>query len=492
MAAICVDAGTTLIKAVGYDASGAEVALARREAGVIRRAAATAEQDMTAVWDAVAQSVREVAAALDEPADFVALTAQGDGAWLVDETGRPAGPAILWNDGRAAGIVEEWARDGVVERAFRRNGSLTSSGLQHAVLAWLRRHEPRRLERSSAVLTCAGWIFSRMTGELAADESPFMDARTRAHTPDLLDEYGMRWAERLLPALRADTDRAADLTGEAAAELGLPPGTPVVLAPYDIAATALGVGAVQPGQASSILGTTLCTQTVVDAPGLTGEPAGINVGLGVPGRYLRAFPTFSGGEVVGWAARLLGLGGPAELADLADGAAPGAGGLAFLPYLSPAGERAPFHDPLARGALLGLSFEHGRAEVARAVLEGLSLVIQDCLVAAGGRPRELRVCGGGAASAPWLRLIADVTGLPVIRSADAEVGARGAYLTGLVATGAAPDVDEAARRHVRLGPAREPDPGRRALYSQMYEDFLTVREMNTPTWPVLTRTRGRS
>ncbi|MEV4169829.1 FGGY-family carbohydrate kinase [Nonomuraea sp. NPDC049709] len=491
MAIICVDAGTTVIKAVGYDSSGAETAVARRETVVSRPAPGHAEQDMGAVWDAVAATVREVAAQVGG-AEFVAVTAQGDGCWLVDAGGAPTGPAILWNDARAAATVDGWTRSGLAAAAFRRNGSSAASGLPHAILTWLRANDPARLDRSSAMLTCGGWIFSRMTGELVADESdasaPFMDLRARAYSPELLGLFGLEWAERLLPPVRPCP--VAELTPHTAAELGLAAGTPVVMAPYDIAATALGAGAVAAGQACGILGTTLCTEVVVESPDLEGSPTGITIAL--PGGYLRAFPTFAGTEVVQWTCRLLGLGDPAELGELALLSEPGAGGLAFLPYLSPAGERAPFSDPLARGALLGMSFEHGREHVARAVLEGLTMVIRDCLVATGAAPTELRVCGGGSASATWLGLIADVTGLPVRRSADAEVGARGAYLVGLAATGAEPSIAAAAGRHVRLRDAVEPDPARRGFYDRWFEDFLTLRATDASAWPLLGAMRGRT
>ncbi|MEV0615492.1 FGGY-family carbohydrate kinase [Nonomuraea sp. NPDC050404] len=491
MAIICVDAGTTVIKAVGYDATGAETAVARRATVVSRPAPGHAEQDMHAVWEAVAATVREVAARVGAP-DFVAITAQGDGFWPVGFDGEPTGPAILWNDARAASIADAWTREGTAAAAFGINGSATASGLPHAILAWLRAHDPARLDRSGALLTCGGWIFSRMTGELVADESdasaPFMDLRARAYSPELFALYGLDWARRLLPEIRPCP--VAGLTPGAAGALGLPAGTPVVMAPYDIASTALGAGAVEAGQACGILGTTLCTEVVVGSPDLDGEPTGITIAL--PGGYLRAFPTFAGTEVVQWTCRLLGLSDPAELGELAMLSEPGAGGLAFLPYLSPAGERAPFSDPLARGALLGMSFEHGREDVARAVLEGLTMVIRDCLTATGAAPTELAVCGGGSANATWLGLIADVTGLPVRRSADAEVGARGAYLVGLAATGAAPSVAEAAAGHVRLREAVEPDLARRARYDRLFEDFLTLRGTTAGTWPLLSDMRDRT
>jgi len=231
---------------------------------------------------------------------------------------------------------------------------------------------------------------------------------------------------------------------------------------------------------------------VTEEVDLDDEPAGLTVPLGLPGKYLRAFPTLAGGEVISWACELLGLADPVQLGELATRAEPGAGGLAFLPYLSPAGERAPFLDPQARGALLGLSFEHRRDHVARAVLEGLTLVIQDCLSASRARPTELRVCGGGAASPLWLQLIADVTGVPVLRSTDTEVGAKGAFLLGLVATGGAARVEDVAAAYVRVRDTFHPDPTRAAFYAALFADFLNIRETTAPAWPRLAAMRQRS
>src|SRR5689334_18819925 len=138
MAVVCVDAGTTMIKAVGYGDDGAELAVERQNTTVRSPAPGHAEQDPAEVWQAVVRGIRRVLERLDTPVTHLALTAQGDGSWLVDAAGAPTGPAILWNDGRAGAIVERWARDGVLERAFRRNGSLTFAGLPNAILSWLR------------------------------------------------------------------------------------------------------------------------------------------------------------------------------------------------------------------------------------------------------------------------------------------------------------------------------------------------------------------
>lgn len=450
MSAVSIDVGTTTVKAVAYDDQGREHAVARLDVAVDRPLPGWAEQDMETIWQAVCSVVLEVAGRLPSPPDHLALTAQGDGAWLVDGAGRPSGPAVLWNDGRAHAEVSAWERGGLLEEAFEINGSRVTTGMPNAVLAWLGHHDADRLARSATLLTCGGWVFRCLTGRSVVDESdasaPFLDIRRREWSDRLLELFGIASAARLLPDLVRDDDRVGALTGEAAAILGLPLGLPVVLAPYDICATAIGAGAVDPGDAVCILGTTLSTEVVtdrVDTSTPTGTPVGITVALGSPERWLRAFPTMAGGDVLHWAAGLLGVADVGALFELAANGTAGTAGVRFLPYLSPAGERNPFFDPGARGALTGLSFDARREDIARAVIEGLTFTIRECLEAAPSRPVSLALCGGGTASPVWMQLIADVTGVPVVVGPDREVGARGAHLTALVATGARSDITSA-------------------------------------------------
>jgi xylulokinase len=484
--AVCIDAGTTVLKAVVLDGAGREVVVVRRPAAVSRPGPGRSEQDMTEVWAAVVLAVREAVARAGRPVRLVALTAQGDGAWLVDPAGHPVRPAVLWNDARGTGVVERWAADGVLDAAFRVGGSLGSAGLPHAVLQVLDDEEPDVLARADAVLTCGSWLYLRLTGVLGLDPSeasaPWLDLATGDYSDTLLALYGAERHARLLPPLLAP-GAVHPMTADAAAATGLAAGTPVVLAPYDIAATALGTGATAPGQAVSVLGTTLCTETLVAAPDTGGEPAGLTLQLGRPGLLVRAFPTLAGAGVLDWAARLLGLAGAAALAELAGRARPGSDGVRLLPYLSPAGERVPFLDPAASGLLAGLTFDHGPAHVARAVLEGLAHVVRDCLDAAPAPPAALRVCGGGAASDLWCTIIADVTGLPVLRSADAEVGAKGALLTAAVALGEHTDLTAAAAALVAPRDRRDPDPAHRALHDDAHEEFLATRAAVVPRWP---------
>jgi xylulokinase len=482
MSVLTIDVGTSVIKSVVFDDQGQETALSRIGTEVLRPRPGWAEQDMDAVWNAVVVTVRGALSAMGpghDPVRLVSFTAQGDGCWLVDAEDRPTGPAVLWSDGRAGGLLTRWAADGVLEEAYRRNGSLTCGGMPNAVISWLAAHDPDRLARSRTALTAAGWLFLKLTGVTGVDESdasaPFLDHTTGAYDPAVIDLFGFGPHTRLLPRVLGEYERVAGITHRAAGELGLPAGLPVVMAPYDIAATARGAGAVEPGQACAILGTTLCTEIVTRRVDTSGEPCGITIAYGARDRVLRAFPTLSGTEVLDWASRLLAVDGPAALGRLAFGTEPGPGGPAFLPYLSPAGERAPFLDPGARGSFWGLSLDHTPAHLARAVFEGLSLVVRDCLRASGTGIHELRLCGGGSASDDWCRLIADVTGVPTARAADTELGAKGAFLTGLVLTGAESSMGEAAAKYVRMRSGWEPDPGRSAFYDELYESFLTWR-----------------
>ncbi|MBE7209871.1 MAG: carbohydrate kinase [Gluconacetobacter diazotrophicus] len=488
MATLCVDAGTSIIKTVAFDDRGMEISVVRQETKVLRPRAGFSEQDMDGVWDAVASTIRRIVPGLAEPVRLLSVTAQGDGVWLVDENGRPTGPAILWNDARATAIIERWRAAGTLTEAYRRNGTQVFAGLPNGIFTWLQQHDPDRLARSHKSLCCGGWIFYNLTGRLAIDESdasvPFLDIRTRHYSPELLDLYALPWAQRLLPEVLSDEERTGELSAEAAGRLGLPPGLPVVMSLYDVASTAIGAGVASVGQGCSILGTTLCTEVVVREPQLDGTPSGYTLPFG-PDLYLRSFPTLAGAEVIHWVLRQLGLREPAELSALAAGAEPGAGGLLCLPYFSPAGERVPFLETGARGSFHGLSFEHGREHLARAVFEGLSYVILDCLLASGQPPDTLRtygLCGGGANSALWCQIIADVLGVPTFRPRGEEVGAKGALIVGLVATGQEKSFAAAARDYLQVGATFEPDAGRHARYQEGFEQFRAVRAGTVPIW----------
>lgn len=488
MAWIALDAGTSVIKAVAFAADGRELALARRQTTVLHPEPAFSEQDMTEVWSSVVQSVREVVAQLGEPIQGIVSTAQGDGAWLVDEAGAPTGNAILWNDGRAADFVQQWHADGTIASSFRSSGSVTYPGLPNAILRWLDQQQSDQLHRARWTLSCNGWIFLRLTELFRADLSdasnPFGDLRTHGYSSAVVSMYGLQNAEISLPPIVVGKSSSGKLAARPAEELGLAPGTPCIMAPYDIIATAYGAGATTPGQACVILGTTICAEVITANVDLDASPAGTTIALH-DGHFLRAMPTLTGCEALDWAARTLGVANLSSLEDLASTAQPAAGNIVFLPYLSPAGERSPFLDTDARGSFHNLSLRSTRADMARAVYEGLSFVIRECLATATVETlSELRVCGGGARSNFWCQMIADVTGLPVLRASDNEIGARGAWLFAMEVTGAAGSIHEAAERHVTISARFTPEAGDHASYSRLYRRFLHLREHAVAQWQI--------
>ena len=479
MTVIAIDAGTSTIKAAAFDRSGREQFVARRESIVERPREGWSEQDMLLVWDRVCEAVRETMKHAGS-VEAIAITAQGDGCWLIDAAGNPVGPAMLWNDARASDRVTAWTTDGTMACGYALNGSVTFPGLANALLHWMQDQQPDHLDRSAYALTCGSWIFYKATGDIRAELSdacaPFIDARTATYSDDLLAIYDLAAQRRLLAPIKSGPAR---LSAEAAQHMGLPTGLPVVLAPYDVPSAALGVGAHEAGDAIAVLGTTFLCGAVIGEPAIADEPSGCLVTLGLPSRYLRFQPTLAGMEVVHWAARMLGLADARDVIALAAEAPPGANGVIFLPYLSPAGERAPFLDPAARGSFCNLSLAHSRADLARAVVEGLCMVIRDCLDATGVRPSELRLSGGGTTSPLFCQMLVDVTGIPAQRVTSSELTCRGAALYVLLTLGtlSAPSDWNA--------PARDlwsPDSARSTFYAQHFGEFRRLRELAREGW----------
>lgn len=490
MAWVCIDVGTSIVKAVLYAEDGTELAVAREESRILRPSPGFVEQDMESVWASVVSTVRSLLRQrMGDAVDAIAITAQGDGVWLVDADGCPVGNAILWNDGRSSGIVDRWTREGVVEEGFRISGSVTYAGLPNAIWRWLNEHEPDRFANARWSLTCNGWVFFQLTGDVTADLSdasnPFSDILAEEYSERLMELYGVSAWRSLLPAIRKGQACVGNLSATAAKAFGLTKDIPVVMAPYDIVTTAIGCGCVQAGQACVILGTTICAEGITDRLALDGTISGTTIALG-GGKHLRAMPTLTGCETLPWAVSILGLDEIQNLEMLAAESEPGAAGIFFLPYLALAGERAPFLNPRARGSFCGLTLTHRRHHVARAVLEGLAYVIRDCLQAAiGGQLSEIRVCGGGARSDLWCQIIADAIGARIVRTRDREVGAKGAFLFGLTAMGRAPNLSAAAEAYTREEISFSPDAHRHAFYKNGFETFLQLRELAVPQWNVL-------
>ncbi|GLY66417.1 FGGY-family carbohydrate kinase [Amycolatopsis taiwanensis] len=441
---IGVDIGTSLTKAVVFDRSGVSIAEASTPSEVRHLPGGRVEQDLDQVVGTVATVVREVAAAIDGPVTALALTGQGDGVWLRDEDGRAVRPAISWLDGRANALLAKWQADGVTREVFRRTGSGMFPGCAAAILSYLDEHEPESLDRAVVAGYCVDAVAQRLTGEITVDVSdaslPFLDPATRQYDERAIAACGLSHRRGLL-AEPARPKSVFHLNAHGAELLGLPQGLPVTAGPFDLVASAIGAGVRKPGDGILIAGTTLACQVLTDNAEFNadGEPAGMFLSTPAIGEFLHAMPAMVGTASIDWVCRLLGIEVPQIGALLAE-SVPGAHGVRALPFLSASGERAPFVDAAARAQFSGLSLEHGRADLVRALCESIAYAARHCLEAAGLSGR-LYACGGGVRSAEWTQIFADVLGRPIVIPSDPGVGARGAVLVAAESLGEPFDVE---------------------------------------------------
>jgi sugar (pentulose or hexulose) kinase len=345
-------------------------------------------------------------------------------------------------------------------------------GAAAPLLVHLEREEPESLRAAATAAYCKDAILQRLTGVRATDVSdaslPFFDPRVRHYDDELLEMYGVSaWRHLLAPVdpvpgpLRALTDDGAVLTG-------LPPGTPVHAGPFDLCATMIGAGVRRPGEGLVILGTTLGCAVLVDRAEMDGPAAGMLLCMPERDRWARVMPAMVGTPSLEWALALTGS-RREELDELLTTSLPGSGGVVALPLLAPAGERAPFVDPAARGQLVGLSLESTPTDIVRAVCEGIAYAVRHCLESARlGAEAQVTLSGGGMRSTAWRQILADVLQRPLAMARQPEVGARGAAIAALAA-GCQVDIEAWTRPEGAV----EPKPELASLYD---EGFAFYRE----------------
>lgn len=325
------------------------------------------------------------------------------------------------------------------------------------------------MARARAVLGYKDFLRLRLTGRLAADPTEAAvapgDARLRDRSPEMMRLFGLEKAVGLFAPVAPSETIAGTVTEAAAEATGLRAGTPVAIGAGDVAATVIGAGALAPGTAVTILGTTCLNGVVLDRPSF--EPPDLGLLFTLPGdAWMRTMVNVAGTTNLDWALATLAP----DLAALADPwsaleaqIAPlpvGSEGVTWLPYLSESGIIAPIVSPSARAGFAGLAPRHGRAHLLRAVYEGVALSIRDCFDALGRRDdiTEIVLCGGGGRSRLWTQMIADALQRRVVVPSGTEFGARGAALLAATAIGLFPSIRAAADTARTIQRAQSPDP----------------------------------
>jgi xylulokinase len=453
-----LDLGTSGLKGVVQSSEGEVLASARAGYATARPAPGRAEQDpadwLQALGEVVASLAAEVASGRW---GGIGLSGMIPTLALADTDLNPIGPAITWEDDRAEEEGEVF-RSGVGgDDLYRRTGQWVDGRYLLPMWQWIERHELSWASAARHVLGAKDLLFSRMTGVVATDPSTAtgfgcFSLDGARWDPDLAGDLLSR-----LPDLHAST-WSAPLSPLAANELGIAGGIPVVLGAADSVAGALAVGAVQPGDAASLWGTSTVILGVSDALVFDDRHRFLVTPLALGDMWGLEMDLVSTGSAFAWTATLLGLDDEEAVLALAAIAPSGANGLRFLPFLGP-GEQGALWDPTLSGTLHGLTLTHGREDVARALVEGIAIEHRRCLDVlddAGVAPHEVIAAGAPIATQFFAALLADVSGRTLVRSnVGTTASARGAALVAAAAGGV--DVPRVGTNGERV----EPDPAAR-------------------------------
>jgi xylulokinase len=474
-----IDIGTSEVKALLLDAAHQVLGTAGAAISVSRPHPGHSEQDPADWWTATQAALAGLRAA--HPREYAAtvaigLSGQMHGAVLLDAQDQVLRPAILWNDTRCAVECAEMMAE--LPSLSDLGGSLAMPGFTAPKLRWVARHEPEVFQRVAKVLLPKDHVRLMLTGEHVSDFSDasgtlWLDVRRRAWSDELLALTGLTRSH--MPRLVEGSEAGGRLRADVAQLLGLPAGIVVAGGGGDNAASAVGMGAVQPGQGFLSLGTSGVLFVVTPDYQPNAASATHAFCHAVPQRWHQMSVMLSAASALQWVSDLLGAANAGEVAQRA--AALSAQGREaaplFLPYLS--GERTPHNDARVRGSFHGLDFDTDAARLGYAVMEGVSFGLRDgldALKAAGSSVARLSLVGGGARSGFWAQMLASALDVEIVTHGGSAVGgALGAARLGALAAGMsvdaichAPPVDTVYR----------PDAAERALLAPRHALFRSL------------------
>ena len=452
-----------------------------------------AEQRPENWWDACQMAVKGVlaeAGVSGAEITGIGLSGQMHGLVLLDKSNAVIRPALIWCDQRSQTQVDFINRTGTAAKVLAYTANPVVTGFTLPKLLWVRDNEPKHFERVRKMLLPKDYIRFCLTGEFASEVS---DASGTA----LFDVVKRRWSFEMADALGLDRGilpkvyESSEITGTllpaVAAGLGLAAGTPVVGGGGDQAASAVGNGIVEPGVVSCTMGTSGVVFAHMDEP--LYDPMGRvhTFCHAVPGKWHVMGVTQGAGLSLQWMRNQLAPG--EEYSNLTKEAATaecGSQGLFWLPYLM--GERTPHLDATARAAWVGLTAKHTRADMIRSIIEGVSYSQQDGLAIIeemGVKVTSVRISGGGARSAFWKQILADVFAKRVTTLASQEGSAYGAALLAMVGTGAFASVEEACRATIREVESIEPRPIESARYQKLHRVFQAIYPALKPIYGLI-------
>jgi len=462
-----IDLGTSGVKALLLE-DDHPMAVTSAPLEVSRPAPTWSEQDPAQWWEAVCRCLDELKA--DHPRALAAvrgigLSGQMHGATLLGSDHEVLRPCILWNDGRSAAQCEALEDAGLQLRL--RTGNAAMPGFTAPKLLWVREHEPQIHARIRKVLLPKAWLRWKLSGEFAEDMSDasgtlWLDVASRQWSEPLLAACGLD--ESCMPRLVEGTEPTGHLHASLAARWGMERAPVLAGGAGDNAAGAVGVGAVAPGDAFVSLGTSgvlwATTAGFAPAPHLAVHA----FCHAIPHTWHQMGVMLSAASCLSWWSLVTGQREDRLLDEAAD-PGPDASGCWFAPYLS--GERTPHNDSSVRGGFMHVSASTDRAAMTRALLEGVAFTFRearDALGAAGTSLTQADLIGGGAQSALWNQVLADVLAIPLHQVEGSRHGcALGAARLARVALDGERLFAKPPRRRTF-----EPDPARTRRYDAQF------------------------
>ena len=510
---IGIDAGTSMIKCAAFSTSGELLAGRSRANRYDTSPDGAAVQSLPDTRDALVDTLGELVAELGPDRDRIkaaAVTAQGDGTWLVDENNEALHDGWLWLDSRAADIVTELEGSAGYASVFATTGTTLNASQMRSQMLWMERHQPELLDAAATAYHCKDYLYACLTGHRATDPSEallsFGSFRNGEYAPEVLRTLGLDGRAHLLPPIVDGCRESHPLLDSVARATGLPDDLPVTLGFVDVMCSALGGGLYDAGAASAmtLTGTTgihMRYTGSAHAIALPDQPSGYTIafpGGGFVQLQTNMAATLNIDWILGIARDVLSARGiDTDAGELFDGlderileARPAAA--LYHPYISPAGERGPFIDSRARASFAGLDQNVGYHDLVRAVYEGLALAARDCYASMGPIPDEIRLGGGAAQSLALRRIMAAVLNRPIRVADRPEAGAAGAAMMAAVKHGYFDDVASCAAAWVTpsIGDAVQPDPALASVYDGLFEAYVAARKASPPVWRQLAALRA--
>jgi len=479
------DLGTSGNKASLFDEAGRLVARCTETYPVRYPQAGWAEQDPRDYWHAICSATQQLLSqskvANGEIAG-VSFSGQMMGVIAVDSQGEPLRDAIIWADQRAIEEAQFIGQTCGELNVYRSSGHRISPAYTAAKMLWLKRHEPEVYARAAHLLTAKDFIALKFTGCAATDYSDasgsnLFDLQSCAWRMEFIDAVGLD--PRKLPAIFPSTHIVGEVNREAARATGLRAGTPVIIGGGDGACATVGAGVVGEGDAYCVLGTSAWISFTTCAPLYDEQQRTFTFHDLQPDRYLPMGTMQAAGGAREWLLSAMGN-APAVSDEAIIAIQPGCDGLLFLPYLM--GERSPWWNPKARGAFIGLSMAHEPAHLHRAVMEGVAFNLKLILkVLSRQQPiKSLRLIGGGAKSAAWRQILADVLGVPLeMPELLSEATSWGAAVAGGIGAGVYHDW-AIAKAQTRITQVIEPDSTNVQIYTERLRAFERAYLMTLP------------